>query len=71
MRPDMQALVFNFYSAIYEHKIQEAKRDGTYESGVITIRATSILLEPQDQARAELLLLLWHARFFHNKVSSS
>lgn len=44
LEPSAQAQVFNFYQACLEATIENAKRDGKYDDGIVDISGTNVTL---------------------------
>jgi hypothetical protein len=49
--PDVQACIFDFYQAVLEAIIQQARREGRYDDGIVDVSGTSITLAEEPQAR--------------------
>ena len=45
LEPEWQAYLFDFYQALLEYTVAEAKREGKYEDGIVDFRATSVVLK--------------------------
>ena len=44
LEPLWQCQLFDFFQALMEHGIAQAKKEGKYQDGIVDLRATSITL---------------------------
>ena len=47
--PEWQAKLFDFFQAMLEHIVAEAKREGRYQDGIVDVKATSVVLKDNPQ----------------------
>ena len=59
LEPSAQAQIFNFYQAVLEATIENAKKDGKYDDGIVDVSGSSVLLaeEPRTVLTVRLLTL--------------
>ena len=44
LEPQVQTHIFDFYQAVLENTIEEAKKDGRYNEGIVDVKGTAITL---------------------------
>jgi hypothetical protein len=44
LEPEVQTLIFDFYQAILEATIAQARREGRYDDGIVDVAGTAISL---------------------------
>lgn len=52
LEPEWQTYLFDFYQAVMEYVVAEAKREGKFEDGIVDFRATSVVLKGAPRVRA-------------------
>lgn len=54
--PEWQARLFDFFQAMLEYVVAEARREGRYQDGIVDVKATSVVLKEQPQVRSILAM---------------
>lgn len=54
LEPDAQGDIFDFYQALLEATIAQARREGRYDDGITDVSGTSITLADTPQVGCEL-----------------
>lgn len=49
LEPEVQECIFDFYQAILEATIAQARREGRYDEGIVDVSGTSITLAEEPQ----------------------
>ncbi len=49
LEPSAQAQIFNFYQAVLEATIENAKKDGKYDDGIVDVSGSSVLLAEEPR----------------------
>ena len=67
LEPSAQAQIFDFYQAVLEETIENAKKDGKYDDGIVDVSGSSVLLAEEPRtvltvcllAKAVMVPFLW------------
>lgn len=78
LEPEVQTCIFDFYQAILEATIAQARREGRYDDGIVDVAGTAISLAEAPQVRpsfdphpATSLSLLQHLHRYKHSVPSA
>lgn len=55
LEPEVQECIFDFYQAILEATIAQARREGRYDEGIVDVSGTSITLAEEPQVRLTVI----------------